>query len=97
MQLNQGPRNEITSVRIPDFWQKKNPKPYNGKKKASSTNGTGVSGGLHVKNDNRLKLITLHKTQVQVDQGSQQNMRHTNLIEEKVEIPLNGLVQVTSS
>jgi hypothetical protein len=46
------------------------PKTYNGKMKASSTNGTGLTGCLYVE-ECRSVLITLNETEIQVDQGLQ--------------------------
>jgi hypothetical protein len=47
------------------------------KKKASSTNGAGLTGCCTNKNANRSIFITMHKTQVQVDQNPQHKTRHT--------------------
>ena len=47
------------------------------KKIASSTNGAGLTGCHQVKNANRYIFITLHKTQVQKDQRSQQKTKHS--------------------
>ena len=55
----------------------KKPKPYNGKMKASSTNGAGLTGGLHVEECKYIHIITLHKTQVHVDQRPQHKPRYT--------------------
>lgn len=46
-------------------------KTNNGKNRTSSTNGTGLIGYMHVKNENQSIFITFHKIQVQVDQGLQ--------------------------
>jgi hypothetical protein len=51
----------------------KKPKPYSGKREASSTNGAGLNDSLHVE---EWKLIILHKTQVQVDQRYQHKTRY---------------------
>jgi hypothetical protein len=38
------------------------------KKEASTTNGAGLTGCLHMENANKSIFITLHQTQLQVDQ-----------------------------
>ena len=46
--------------------------------KASSINGTGLTGSLHVvENENRFTFFTLYKAQVQVDQEPQHKIRYT--------------------
>jgi hypothetical protein len=40
------------------------------KKKTSSTNGSGLTGSLHAKNENWSIFITVHKAQIQVDHGT---------------------------
>jgi hypothetical protein len=50
---------------------------YNGKKKTSSINGAGLTGCLPVKNANGSIVITLHKTQVQVDQRPEHKTGYT--------------------
>ena len=63
----------------------KTPKTYSRVRKVSSINGAGLTGCLYVeKNENRLIFVTLHKAQVQVDQGPQHKTRYTELTEEKV-------------
>ena len=44
------------------------------KKKTSSINGAGLTGCLYVENENRPIYVTLHKAQVQVDQGLQHKL-----------------------
>ena len=60
----------------------KTPKIYNGKKKASSVNDTGITVCLYVE-ENRPIIVTLHKAQVK-DQGLNTKPDTLNLIEEKV-------------
>jgi hypothetical protein len=52
--------------------------------RASSTNGVGLRGCLHVENANRPISLILHKSQVPVDQISQHELRYSKSIEEKV-------------
>lgn len=47
------------------------------KKEASSANGVGLTGCLHVGECNRPINITLHKTQLQVHQRPQHKTRYT--------------------
>jgi hypothetical protein len=61
----------------------KKPKPYRGKGRTFSTIGAGLTRCMHVEVANSSIFITLHKTQVQMDQKPQhKNM--LNLIEQKV-------------
>ena len=53
------------------------PKIYNGKKKAPSINGSGLTGCLKQKNENRPIFVTFHKAHVQLDQGPQHKTRYT--------------------
>ena len=54
------------------------------KKKVSSINGAGLTGCLYIENENRPLFVTLHKAQVQVDQGPQHKTRYTETCREKV-------------
>ena len=47
------------------------------KKKTSSTNGAGLTGYLYAEECNSSIFITLHKTQVQMDQRPRHKTRHT--------------------
>jgi len=47
----------------------KQPKIYNGKTKASSINGAGVTACQYVENENRPIFVTLNKAQFKMDQG----------------------------
>jgi hypothetical protein len=47
------------------------------KKKASSINGSGLTGSLYVENENVTVLDTLYKAQVQADQGPCHKTRYT--------------------
>ena len=62
---------------MPTWSFRKKPKIYNGKKKASSINGTGLTDSLYVENENRSLFVALHKAQVKVDQGPQHKARYT--------------------
>jgi hypothetical protein len=55
----------------------KKPKIHNGKKKASSIKSAGLTGCLYVEKWNRPIFVTLHKAQVQVNQGPQHKIRYT--------------------
>jgi hypothetical protein len=55
----------------------KEPKIYTGQKKAPTINGAGLTSSLYVKSKSRSIFITLHKTQIQVDQGPQCKTRYT--------------------
>ena len=56
----------------------KKPKIYNEKKKkAFSINGAGLTGSQYIEKENRSIFVTLHKTQVQVDQGPPHKTRYT--------------------
>jgi hypothetical protein len=57
---------------------------YNGKKKASSINGAGLSGSLYVENENSYVFVTLQKAQVQVDQGPQYKTKYNESNRRKV-------------
>jgi len=48
------------------------------KKETSSINGAGLTGSHMKKNENRTIFVTLHKAQVQVDQGPQHKTRYTD-------------------
>jgi hypothetical protein len=54
----------------------KKPKIYNGKKKTSSITSAGLTGRLCRKVKIDPQFITLHKAQVQVDQGTQHKTRY---------------------
>ena len=43
------PRNKPLHLRVPYFWQRRQEYTYNGEKRASSINGAGKTGQLHVK------------------------------------------------
>jgi hypothetical protein len=47
------------------------------KKKASLIDDAGLTGCLNVENENRPIFVTLHKAQIQVDQGPQYKTRYT--------------------
>jgi hypothetical protein len=47
------------------------------KKKASSINDIGLNGNVYVENKNRSIFITLHKAEVQVNQGHHHKTRYT--------------------
>jgi hypothetical protein len=48
IELYQRPRKKQTHTPMDTYILIKKPKPYNGKKKASSTDGAGLSGCLHI-------------------------------------------------
>ena len=50
------------------------------KKEASSTNGSGITGCQYIEDTNKSISITLHKTQVQVDQRTQHKSSYTEAI-----------------
>ena len=50
---------------------------FNEKKKASSISGNGLTGVRMQKNENRPVFFTLHKAQIQMDQGPQHKTRYT--------------------
>ena len=53
----------------------KKPKLCNGKKKASSTNGVGITGCQHVE-EYKYTSIPMHNTQAQMDQRPQYKFNH---------------------
>ena len=55
-----------------DTWSlTKKPKPYNGKKTISLTNGASLTGSLHVEECKLIHIYHLVQRQVKVDQGHQ--------------------------
>jgi len=67
----------------------KKPKIYNGKKKGSLINGSGLTGSLYIKKC--FISVTLHKAQVQVDQGPKHISTHTESIVENWQRTLYSL------
>ena len=60
------PRNKPMHLWVPYFLTKEE-RTYNGPKTASSINGAGKTGQLHVKEQNRTLPNTIHKDKLKMD------------------------------
>ena len=65
----------LIHITVNTLFLMKKVKLYNGWKKASSTNGAGITGCQPVENENR--SITMHKTQVKMDWRPQYKSDYT--------------------
>jgi hypothetical protein len=71
----------------------KKPKPYKGIWRISSTNCDGLTGYLHVEEENRFIFITQPKMEVQMYQTLTVKPNTVNLYERNWETVLNLMVQ----
>ena len=77
------PEAESTHLWTLNFLQRSQ-KICNGKKKAASTNGAGITTCRRMQKDPYLS-IPMHKTQVQMDQRPQHKSRHTEKVGSSLE------------